>query len=160
MEIEQAQQWSRFSRLFSLFAIEIASYPEEEFMLLVKTALAPSPIHGSGLFAGEPIVSGTDVWRFQEGFDLEKTPAEVAALPAVAQDWFKRYGYLDHHLDQYILSFDDARFMNHSEDPNVRPDYKRHRSAVGVAVRDIARGEEMTINYREIEHSSWLTPVE
>ncbi len=128
-------------------------------MLLVKTTLAPSPIHGSGLFSNEPIASGTDVWRFQEGFDLEKTPAEVAALPTVAQDWFKKYGYLDHHIDQYILSFDDARFMNHSDDPNVRPDYNRHRCAVGIAVRDIAKGEELTINYRELEHSSWLSPA-
>jgi uncharacterized protein len=128
-------------------------------MLLVKTALSPSPIHGSGLFAAEPIAKGTDVWRFQEGFDLEKTPAEVEALPAVAQDWFRRYGYLDHHIHQWVLSFDDARFMNHTENPNVRPDYTRHKCAVGTAVRDIAKGEELTIDYREIEHSTWLTPT-
>jgi SET domain-containing protein len=128
-------------------------------MLLVKTSLLPSPIHGSGLFAAEDIAKGTDMWQFQEGFDLEKTPAEVDALPEVAQDWFKRYGYLDHHFNQWILSFDDARFINHNEDPNMRPDYNRHRCAVGIASRDIGKGEEITINYQEIENSSWLKPA-
>jgi uncharacterized protein len=125
-------------------------------MLLVKTSLSPSPIHGSGLFAAEDIAKGTDMWTFQEGFDLERTTAEVDALPAVAQEWFKRYGYLDKTLNQWILSFDDARFINHSEEPNMRPDYKRHRCAVGIASRDIKKGEEITVDYREIEESTWL----
>ncbi|HEY9678338.1 MAG TPA: SET domain-containing protein-lysine N-methyltransferase [Drouetiella sp.] len=129
-------------------------------MLLIKTTLSPSPIHGSGLYAAEPIAKGTDMWRFQEGFDIERTSEEVEALPEVAKEWMKRYGYLDHHLNTYILSFDDARFINHSEDPNMRPDYKRHRCAVGVAARDIAKGEEITIDYREIENCAWLCPTE
>ena len=128
-------------------------------MLLVRTSLSPSPIHGSGLFAAEDIAKGSDMWQFQEGFDLEKSLAEVDALPAVAKDWFKRCGHLDHHFNQWILSFDDARFINHSEDPNMRPDYNRHKCAVGVASRNIAKGEEITINYREIENSNWLKPV-
>lgn len=125
-------------------------------MLLVKTSLSSSPIHGSGLFAAQDIAKGIDMWTFQEGFDLERTPGEVDALPAVAQEWFKRYGYLDKTLNLWILSFDDARFINHSENPNMRPDYKRHRCAVGVASRDIKKGEEITVDYREIEESSWL----
>lgn len=125
-------------------------------MLLVKTKLAPNSSHGKGLFADQDIAKGAAMWQFQEGFDLEKSPEEVAALPSVAQDWLKRYGYLDRQLNQWILSFDDARFINHSEDPNMRPDYEKHRCGVGVASRDIARGEEITIDYREIEESSWL----
>jgi uncharacterized protein len=125
-------------------------------MLLVKAALTESSIHGFGVHAIEPIAKGTEIWRFQEGFDLEKTPEEVAALPDIVQAWFKRFAYLDHHFDRYILSFDHARFINHSDDPNIRPDYEKHRCAVGIAVREIAKDEELTINYREIEHVSWL----
>jgi uncharacterized protein len=125
-------------------------------MLLVKTALTASSIHGFGVHATEPVAKGTEVWRFQEGFDLEKTPEEVAALPEIVQEWFKRFAYLDHHFDRYILSFDHARFINHSDDPNIRPDYEKHRCAVGIAVREIRKDEELTINYREIEHVSWL----
>ena len=125
-------------------------------MLLVKTSLSDSTIHGLGVVASESIAAGAEIWRFEEGFDLEKTPEEIAQLPPVAQNWFKKSGYLDHHLNQYILSFDNARFINHSEDPNVRPDYEKHRCAVGIAARAIAAGEELTINYREIEKASFL----
>jgi len=125
-------------------------------MLLVKTQLSPSTIHGLGVVATEPIAAGAEIWRFQDGFDLEKSAEDLANLPPTAQDWFKTYGYLDHHHNQYILSFDNARFINHSEDPNVRPDYERHRCGVGIAGRAIAVGEELTINYREIEKASFL----
>ena len=38
-------------------------------MLLVKTYLDRSPIHGLGVFAAEFIRKGTRVWRFVESFD-------------------------------------------------------------------------------------------
>jgi uncharacterized protein len=125
-------------------------------MLLVKTTLSDSTIHGMGVIAAEPIAAGAEIWRFQEGFDLEKSPEEIAKLPQIAQEWFKIFAYLDHHHHQYILSFDNARFINHSDDPNVRPDYDRHKCGVGVAARAIGEGEELTINYREIEKASFL----
>ena len=125
-------------------------------MLLVNCKLGQSGVHGTGVFAVEAIKKGTDVWRFEEGFDLEKTVEEVEALPEVARNWFNRFGYLDHRLNKWILSFDDARFINHSEDPNVKPDYEKHRCAIGVACRDIAEGEELHINYRDVEKFSYL----
>jgi hypothetical protein len=125
-------------------------------MLLVKTTLSQSTIHGVGVCAAEPIAKGAQVWRFEEGFDLEKSADEIAKLPEIAREWFKTYGYLDHRLNQYILSFDNARFINHSEEPNVRPDFECHRCGVGVAARHIAAGEELTIDYREIEKASFL----
>lgn len=39
-------------------------------MLLIKTKLRPSNIHGLGLFADENICSGQEVWRFQDGLDM------------------------------------------------------------------------------------------
>jgi hypothetical protein len=35
--------------------------------------------------------------------------------------------------------------------PNVRPDFARDRPGVDVAVRDIAAGEELTVDYRILE---------
>jgi SET domain-containing protein len=125
-------------------------------MLLVRTTLSPSTIHGLGVVATEPIAAGAEVWRFQEDFDLQKSPEEIAKLPDIAREWFKTFGYHDHRLDQFILSFDNARFINHSEDPNVRPDFERHRCGVGIASRPIAAGEELTIDYREVDKSSFL----
>ena len=125
-------------------------------MLLIKTKLTASSIHGFGVVADEHIKKGAEVWRFQPGFDLEKTKEEVAALPEHAREWLKQFAYLDHHIDQYILSFDNARFINHSEVPNIRPDYGKERHGVGIAQSDITPGDELTINYREIEYVTWL----
>lgn len=125
-------------------------------MLLIKTKLSASSIHGVGVHADEPVRKGAEVWRFQKGFDLEKTTEEIAALPEHARDWFKHYAFVDHHHEGCILSFDDARFINHSDEPNIRPDYSKEKHGVGIAQRDIPAGEELTINYRDIEKGSWL----
>jgi hypothetical protein len=42
-------------------------------MLLVKTYLSASPIHGIGLFAAEPIAKGTVIWCFDERVDRRFT---------------------------------------------------------------------------------------
>jgi SET domain-containing protein len=125
-------------------------------VLLVKTKLSASSLHGFGVLADEHIPAGAEVWRFQPGFDLEKTEEEIKSLPELVGEWFKNFGYLDHHFNKYILSFDNARFINHSEEPNVRPDYAKDSRGVGIAQRAIEPGEELTINYREIEHVSYL----
>jgi uncharacterized protein len=120
-------------------------------MLLVKTKLAPSSIHGLGIFAEEFIPKGTTVWAFQPGFDVEKTPEEVALLPPRALEWIQHYGYRDIQLHRWIICVDDARFVNHSEDPNMKPDYARDPYGMDVACRDIHPGEEITDDYRLIE---------
>ena len=38
-------------------------------MLLVKTYLDKSRIHGLGVFAAQPICKGAKIWRFVYGFD-------------------------------------------------------------------------------------------
>jgi SET domain-containing protein len=125
-------------------------------VLLVKTKLSASSLHGFGVIADEQIPSGAEVWKFQPGFDLEKTEEEVKSLPENAREWFQHYGYLDHHHHKYILSFDNARFINHSDEPNIRPDYTKDPRAIGIAQRVIEAGEELTINYRDIEQLSYL----
>ena len=125
-------------------------------MLLIKTKLSTSTIHGFGVVADELVKKGTEIWRFQPGFDLEKSPEEVAALPEHAREWFNTYGYLDHHIEMCVLSFDNARFINHSDTPNMAADYTKERHGVGVAQLDIEPGVELTVNYRHIEKKSWL----
>ena len=58
-------------------------------MLLVKTYLDKSPIHGLGVFAAEPIPKGTKIWRFVEGFDRCYTPKQFAKLPKAARDFLE-----------------------------------------------------------------------
>jgi hypothetical protein len=115
-------------------------------MLLVRVALGPSPLHGTGVFAAEPITAGTVVWRFSPGFDLEMDPALVYVQPEPCRGRLLHYGYVDARSRRYVLCSDDARFLNHSDAPNLRGELGRD-----VAVRDIAPGEELTVDYGVVE---------
>ncbi|HUJ85308.1 MAG TPA: SET domain-containing protein [Burkholderiales bacterium] len=120
-------------------------------MLQVRARLGPSPIHGLGVFAAEPIARGAEVWRFTPGFDLELDPALVGRQPERLREWLLVYGYLDPRLERFILCCDDARFINHSAAPNLRPDFGREPHGVDLALRDIAPGEELTVDYALVD---------
>jgi uncharacterized protein len=120
-------------------------------MLQVRVRLGPSPIHGIGVFAAEPIARGAEVWRFTPGFDLELDPAFVERQPEHVREWLRVYGYLDPRLKRFILCCDGARFLNHSAEPNLRPDFAREPHGVDFAVRDIAPGEELTVDYALVD---------
>ncbi len=117
-------------------------------MLLVKTRLGPSSIHGIGLFADEFIPKGTMVWDFKPGFDMEMGKKEIDELSPPAREQALKYAYLSKMKGIYILCSDDARFFNHSDDPNTTsvdsPDGKKNHD---IANRDIPRGEELTADY-------------
>jgi uncharacterized protein len=117
-------------------------------MLVVATFLAPSPIHGIGLFAAAPIVAGSPVWRLDEPFDHVVDEVALARLEVVAQLQIQRYAYVDPLRRARVLCADDARFFNHSDDPNCRDD-PASGASVTLAVRDIAAGEELTWDYGE-----------
>lgn len=113
-------------------------------MLLVKTYLGKSAIHGLGVFAGEFIRKGTKIWRFVEGFDRAYSPKQFARLPKQAKDFIRFHGY---RVDgEIILTGDHDCHMNHSEDANT---YLHNGYA--VARRDIAKGTEVTNDYREFD---------
>jgi hypothetical protein len=56
-------------------------------MLLVKTYLGKSKLHGLGVFAGQFIRKGTKIWRFVEGFDRFYTLKQFARLPKPAKEY-------------------------------------------------------------------------
>ena len=113
-------------------------------MLLVKTYLDKSAIHGLGVFAGELIRKGTKIWRFVEGFDHAYSPKQFAKLPKPAREFLKNYGY---RVDGEILfTVDNDRHINHSEDPNTYL-----KSGYAIARRNIRKGEEITNDYREFD---------
>jgi uncharacterized protein len=113
-------------------------------MLLVRTYLEKSEIHGFGVFAKEPVKKGTPVWRFHEKLDIKFTPEEFDALPPSAKEELEWHMYEPDEGGPYYYEATMGKYMNHSREPNV--DF----SAVGVgtATRDIAAGEELTCDYR------------
>ncbi len=121
-------------------------------MLVVKTILAPSAIEGLGLFAGQHIPKGTIVWQFVPGVDALFDTAEIEKLPEITQDICRRYAYYDQENGKYVLCADDARFENHSEDPNTTGVYPEGNPfGIDVATRDIQEGEEITCDYRSFD---------
>ena len=105
------------------------------------------------MFATERIPAGTEVWRFSPGFDLDFDPAVVDDLPKHLRDWFAHYGYVDFHLQRLVICLDNARFINHSTDPNLRSDYGSDPYGPDYAARDIESGEELTADYSEFERT-------
>jgi len=122
-------------------------------MLLVKTRLGLSSIHGIGLFADQDIPKGTPIWEFTPGFDQAIPRDQLNQVPPVARADFLKYSYTSKkNGNHYILCCDDARFFNHNEDPNVisKPSDNGCED-IDVAARDIQRGEELTCDYRAFE---------
>lgn len=123
-------------------------------MLIVKTFVKDSGIHGLGCFAGEDIKQGQLVWRFDQGIDLVFTEEEVKKLPNPFQEFLKIYAYspMSESSKTYILCADHARHMNHSESPNLSetPDGNN------IALRDIKMGEELTCDYTAFDKEASL----
>jgi SET domain-containing protein len=120
-------------------------------MMLVRTRVAPSAIHGMGLFAVDVIPKGTAVWRFEKGFDREFSPEEFAALPADAQAHIRWFAYVDRDTGGRVLSGDHTCFMNHAPDPNTGAILDAVPPITTLALRDIAAGEELTCDYQAFD---------
>jgi SET domain-containing protein len=121
-------------------------------MLEIPVTVECSPIRGLGVFATQRVERGTVIWRFTPGFDLDVDAALLDALHPWQRERLLHYGYIDARLKRYILGCDDARFINHSTQPNLAPDFARGAPyGIDVALRDIEPGEELTIDYSLLE---------
>jgi uncharacterized protein len=114
-------------------------------MLLVRTTVAPSGIHGLGVFAAEDIAAGQPVWEFAPGLDLVIAPERLGGLPAAFRAFLDTYGYRSPDVPDggIVLSCDNAKYLNHAEDPNCESTGPLNR-----ALRPIRAGEEITCDYR------------
>jgi uncharacterized protein len=113
-------------------------------MLLVDVYLDKSPIEGIGVFARKPIPKGATVWKLDLNYDrmipVEQWEAETGAV----KNYLDRYCYPNRADPRFIVfEADDARYMNHSGEPNCDVS----AGGVSVALRDIAAGEELTCDY-------------
>jgi hypothetical protein len=96
---------------------------------------------GIGVFATEEIPRGT-IMVVRDRFDLSFTAEAFAELDPLWREGMDTYMYHDKHGAR-VLSWDHARYMNHSCHSNtMMTDY-----GLEIAVRDIAAGEEVTAEY-------------
>lgn len=118
-------------------------------MMLIRTYLATSEIQGLGVFAGEFVPAGRELWVLNPKFDIFISVSELEGLPAHMQDFVARYSYP--HLEMpgrvRVVDCDDGKFMNHSERPNT--DFRVFDK--GYALTDIACGDEITCDYFEFD---------
>jgi SET domain-containing protein len=92
--------------------------------------IAPSSIHGRGLFAARPLPSGQLIGVYRGPVVQEDNSYVLWIENEAGADWT---GYEGRN---------EMRFMNHSDDPNAEMD-----GLYCYAVRDIALGCEITIDY-------------
>ena len=111
-------------------------------MLTVKTYIDKSSINGIGCFADEFIEKNQIIWVLNNIFDVVMTIDQYNSLPIHTKDYMKHFAYYNEGEGGYVLCSDNAKYFNHSKDPNCIADgiYTR-------ASRDIQKGEEILENY-------------
>lgn len=114
--------------------------------------LRPSGVHGIGVFAIRDIPCGTKNIFSSDGAEWHKiSRKEVDDLPSHAKHLVENHCLYDD--DHYFIPeygfkmFDMAVFLNHSDAPNIR---SVNDGAYFEAIRDIASGEELFIDYGTI----------
>jgi SET domain-containing protein len=113
-------------------------------MLLIDTYLDKSPIQGMGVFAKSAISKDTVIWRLDERFDRLIEVDVYESMTGPVKSYLDRYAYPRRSDPRFIVfEADDARYMNHADDPNFG--FLSENEA--VALRDIAAGEELTCDY-------------
>ena len=112
-------------------------------MLLVKTEIKQSEIHGTGLFANEFIAKGAVIFK-ESLFTKHFTEDEYNSLPELQKQFIAHYCYFLGGV--WRCSMDNDRFTNHSDTPNtIEQDYYTTIAAV-----DINIGDEITADYSSI----------
>jgi SET domain-containing protein len=112
-------------------------------MLLIRTRIGPSSIHGNGVFACETVAPGTMIWRFEPLFDRVISEEELSGLPFAFREYVDMYAYRSTDTEgRLVLSCDHAKFLNHSSDPNTE-----ELPFASIARRQISFGDEITCDY-------------
>ncbi|MDZ7629266.1 MAG: SET domain-containing protein-lysine N-methyltransferase [Parvularculaceae bacterium] len=126
-------------------------------MLTITTYIAPSLIEGVGVFAAEPIRKDQVISRFDPAFDRLIPRNDYENAPPYLKALLDRYAFpKPDDLDTIVYEVDNSRFMNHSASPNT--DFSDF--AAGIALRDIAAGEELTCDYNSFFSQYELLPPE
>ncbi len=117
--------------------------------------IKPSPIEGIGVFAIRDIPKGCrdmfsrSVIRHDEWIRIPKT--DIDLLPAHSKTLVETYCLFDeenYYVPEYgFKKMDLVNFLNHSDTPNI---ISINEGEFFEALRDIANGEELLVDYGEL----------
>jgi SET domain-containing protein len=122
--------------------------PYQKFDVRVR----PSTIDGHGVFAAEPIGSHKKIGEIRG----EAISVEEARIRATRHERIMIVELSARRAIDFTRSTDPMRFTNHSCKPNARLSTAYGRVEF-YALRDIAPGEELTVDYGETHHEGKLT---
>ncbi|MCP4308821.1 MAG: hypothetical protein GY788_28890 [bacterium] len=116
----------------------------------MPTYLDRSSIHGIGVFSRALIPSGSLVWEFTPGFDQVFSDDVLEKVSPLQRNTILFYGYIEPGRSGVVLCCDNARHFNLSGDANCGAgDHVAHGFISTFALRDIAKGEELTYPVEE-----------
>lgn len=122
-------------------------------MLRIKTYVAPSPIHGLGLFAGQDIAAGEKIWQFDYGVDIMMTVNALKLLPKKAYDHLIKHGWQSiTQPNTFFMCSDEFKYANHAAIPNIDD----HGDSESIAACDISARTELTVDYSSFNANSGI----
>lgn len=113
-------------------------------MLLIEHFVAPSSIHGLGVFAATFVPKGTKVWVFHPAIDRIIPTSELVGLPQHVIARLEAHSEYLPSRESIRIAVDGDYFLNHSDDPNLED-----RDDEMFACSDIQAGDELHLDYRQ-----------
>ncbi|ATH08571.1 SET domain-containing protein-lysine N-methyltransferase [Halobacteriovorax marinus] len=114
-------------------------------MLLVKTLIKSSPIHGKGLFANQDIPEGTPIWKYSPSTTRITAIEEfIFQCHSMSLKEIRRHMNYSYLRDGNVWSvLDKTRYINHGQSANIG----FLDNFLEISTRDILKGEELIENY-------------
>jgi len=129
----------------------------------VNVDFRPSGVHGTGVFARDPIAAGTKVWAFDDSMSVCGLP-ELAALTPDRLAFALHGGYFHHPSGRFIWYEDGMEYVNHADGGHANigiTEWTPLEEDNCTALRDIAPGEELLEDYAfwsifQLPQNHWL----
>lgn len=116
-----------------------------------EVAVAPSAIDGQGAFAAEPVPARRKIGEIRG----ESISVAEARIRATRSERIMIVELSGRRAIDFSKSADPMRYTNHSCRPNARLCIRQGRVEF-YALRDIAPGEEITVDYGQTHHEGRL----
>ena len=143
--------WTSGLKMQSLYTLEEKGYKKK--VTWKQSSISEDMI---GIFADEPIYKG-EVWRHyyhMENIIVFKDTSDLPPLTPSTVEYLEKYVFQAHNVCAVLIPGDS---INHSADPNTMSVLISDTEMLGVAIRDIAEGEELVIDYNDFgKPPSWF----